>query len=194
MRRRGSATRHGRPISASSAARRSGCSPAAPRSRNGRSRSRRSRRRSQLPGRSRRRGRPRAARALILRAPVADGAAMDTRDFVLVQGIEVTRETLARWSARPWPVLGAWFLGALAISSLLLLAVLVVSSAVSPDIGFRYVPSRPQGFELHGMAETMGRNSLVLALHAVACVAGFIAGSSLPLSAERRTGLSRDIH
>ena len=27
------------------------------------------------------------------------------------------------------------------------------------------------------------RNSLVLALHAMACVAGFIAGSALPLSA-----------
>ena len=30
------------------------------------------------------------------------------------------------------------------------------------------------------------RNSLVLALHAFACVAGFIAGSSLALSAARR--------
>ena len=38
------------------------------------------------------------------------------------------------------------------------------------------------------------RNGLVLALHAMACVAGFIAGSSLPLSAENRTGLSRWVH
>ena len=38
------------------------------------------------------------------------------------------------------------------------------------------------------------RNSLVLALHAFACVAGFIAGSSLVLSAERRTGLSKLVH
>jgi hypothetical protein len=38
------------------------------------------------------------------------------------------------------------------------------------------------------------RNGLVLALHAMACVAGFIAGSSLPLSAEKRTGLSRWVH
>jgi stage II sporulation SpoM-like protein len=35
---------------------------------------------------------------------------------------------------------------------------------------------------------------LVLALHAMACVAGFIAGSSLPLQAERRDGLSRWVH
>ena len=39
------------------------------------------------------------------------------------------------------------------------------------------------------MLGVLGRNSLVLALHAFACVAGFIAGGALPLSAERRTGL-----
>ena len=38
------------------------------------------------------------------------------------------------------------------------------------------------------------RNSLVLALHAMACVAGFMAGSSLPLSASKRHGLSRWVH
>jgi uncharacterized membrane protein SpoIIM required for sporulation len=38
------------------------------------------------------------------------------------------------------------------------------------------------------------RNSLVLALHAMACVAGFIAGSSLPLQAAQRTGQMRVIH
>ena len=40
----------------------------------------------------------------------------------------------------------------------------------------------------------LGRNALVLALHAMACVAGFIAGSSLPLQANQRTGLARLIH
>ena len=44
------------------------------------------------------------------------------------------------------------------------------------------------------MARILGRNALVLALHAVACVAGFMAGSSLQHEAERRTGLSRVIH
>ncbi len=37
-------------------------------------------------------------------------------------------------------------------------------------------------------------NLLVLALHAMACVAGFIAGSSLPLQAEHHTALSRWVH
>src|SRR5207248_10382447 len=40
----------------------------------------------------------------------------------------------------------------------------------------------------------MKRNLLVLALHAMACVAGFIAGSSLPLQAQHRHGLSRWVH
>ncbi len=34
----------------------------------------------------------------------------------------------------------------------------------------------------------------MLALHAMACVAGFIAGSSLPLQAQHRRGLSRWVH
>src|SRR5919112_3267249 len=40
----------------------------------------------------------------------------------------------------------------------------------------------------------MSVNDLVLALHALACVAGFMAGSSLPPSASHRTGLSRWVH
>src|SRR5581483_9136211 len=39
----------------------------------------------------------------------------------------------------------------------------------------------------------LSKNLLVLALHAMACVAGFIAGSSLPLQAELRRGLRRHI-
>ena len=38
------------------------------------------------------------------------------------------------------------------------------------------------------------RNSLVLALHATACVAGFIAGASMPIAAAQRTGFSRWVH
>jgi hypothetical protein len=48
--------------------------------------------------------------------------------------------------------------------------------------------------DLADVAHVLYRNSLVLALHAMACVAGFIAGSSLPHSAARRSGLSRWVH
>jgi hypothetical protein len=119
---------------------------------------------------------------------------MDTRDLALVHGMRDTRAALSRWGADPWPVLSRWFLGAYAIAGGLLAAVLVISSAVRPDLGFSYLPEPPGGIEVERVAGVMGRNSLVLALHAFACVAGFIAGSSLPLSAERRSGISRWIH
>ena len=44
------------------------------------------------------------------------------------------------------------------------------------------------------MGHVILRNSLVLLLHALACVAGFIAGSSLPLQAEHYTGVKRLVH
>ena len=34
----------------------------------------------------------------------------------------------------------------------------------------------------------------MLALHGFACVAGFIAGASMPIAAEQRTGISRWVH
>jgi hypothetical protein len=40
----------------------------------------------------------------------------------------------------------------------------------------------------------LARNGLVLALHAMACVAGFIAGSSLPLQARQRGRLTRALY
>jgi hypothetical protein len=119
---------------------------------------------------------------------------MQTQDIVLVRGMRDTREALARWSANPWPVLSSWLLGAYGIALLLLCAVWAVSSLVEPDVGFAYLPGSAHGIEFERVAETMGRNSLVLALHAFACVAGFIALNSLPYSAARRSGISKTIH
>jgi hypothetical protein len=48
--------------------------------------------------------------------------------------------------------------------------------------------------DLRDSARILSHNLLVLALHAMACVAGFIAGSSLPLQAAGRRGLSRAVH
>ena len=67
----------------------------------------------------------------------------------------------------------------------------IAASLLKPDLAsttarpLRAVPA------LDRVLGVLGRNSLVLALHAFACVAGFIAGATLPLTAERRTGLSR---
>jgi hypothetical protein len=119
---------------------------------------------------------------------------MDANQYVLGYGMRRTRSTLSLWSENPWPVLRTWVAGAALIAVVLIVAVGIAASLLDPDYGFTYSPSMPRGIELGHIAEVMFRNSLVLALHAVACIAGFIAGATLPLSAERRSGLSRVIH
>jgi hypothetical protein len=119
---------------------------------------------------------------------------VQTSDLTLVRGLADTRATLVVWNRRPWPVLGRWFAGALAITFALLAAVWVVASMSVPDPSVTTFIGRPDDPVLPRVAHVVGHNLLVLALHAMACVAGFIAGSSLPLEAERRSGLSRWVH
>src|SRR5215208_7571897 len=119
---------------------------------------------------------------------------MNANQYVFVHGMRRTRSILERWEENPWPVLRTWFLGALLISLGLLSAVTLIASNLIPDYGFHYSPSIPSGAEPGRILHIAGRNSLVLALHAFACIAGFIAGATLPLSAARKTGLSRIIH
>lgn len=119
---------------------------------------------------------------------------MDASQYAFVHGMRRTRATLERWREDPWAVLGSWLAGAAAIGVLLLAAVVAIASSLEPDIGFHYMPSLADGPEAERVAHIVGANSLVLALHAVACVAGFIAGSALPLSAARRRGVSRWVH
>ena len=64
-------------------------------------------------------------------------------------------------------------------------------SPPDPSVSFL---GRDQAPNIGQVLHVIGRNSLVLALHAMACVAGFIAGSSLPLEAEQRTGAWRWVH
>lgn len=115
-------------------------------------------------------------------------------ELVVVQGLRDTRGTLARWNARPFATIGPWFASAAGICAALLVAVLVVAHFSQAD---------PSGFSQPGVTAPPGlgdvgdilfRNSLVLTLHAMACIAGFIAGSSLPLEAERYSGVWRWVH
>jgi hypothetical protein len=119
---------------------------------------------------------------------------MSANEYAFTHGMARTRSALDRWRRNPAPVLGSWFAGAAAIALLLLCAVWAVAATVGADLGFEYLPGSPHGLELDEIAEIIGRNSLVLALHAFACIAGFIAGSSLPLSTESRSGISRWVH
>jgi hypothetical protein len=127
---------------------------------------------------------------------VGSGAVIGSsrEDYVVVQGLRDTRATFAMWHADHWRVLRPWFAGALAIAVLLLAAVWVVAKLVTPDpspIGLAGV-THPSS--LDDAWPILYRNSLVLALHAMACVAGFIAGSSLPMVAESKTGVWRKVH
>jgi Stage II sporulation protein M len=115
-------------------------------------------------------------------------------DYVLVRGIRDTRGALARWNDDPWPVLRSWAGLALVVAIGLLAVVWVVSTLAPADPTPLSLPGLTEAPSPQDVLAVLFRNSLVLALHATACVAGFIAGSSLPLTAARRSGFSRSIH
>jgi hypothetical protein len=115
-------------------------------------------------------------------------------ELVVVRGLRDTRGTLQRWNDRPWAVLGPWFAGAFLVSALLLGATLLVASLSTPDPTRLRLPGVNAPAGLSDVGHILFRNSLVLALHAMACVAGFIAGSSLPLEAQRYKGWWRAVH
>jgi hypothetical protein len=115
---------------------------------------------------------------------------MRADDLVLVSGMRSTRATLREWNEDGAKVLGPWLLGALAVAGLLLVAIWLVATVVTPDPTFYPLASG----SLESVGIVLFRNGLVLALHALACVAGFIAGSSLPLEAQRYTGWWRTVH
>jgi hypothetical protein len=119
---------------------------------------------------------------------------VETSDVVLVQGVRETRVALERWTRDPWPVLGQWFAGGLAVAVGLLGVIWLVSVIAKPDLTPFSIPGVTDPPSAGNIGEILYRNSLVLALHATACVAGFIAGSSLPLSAARKSGFSRLVH
>jgi len=120
--------------------------------------------------------------------------ARTVNESVLSHGLEDTRETLAEWRAGRWKVLCGWFALGVTIALSLLAAVWFTSGVLTPDITPWNMPGFTSPSEPSDLLPILYRNALVLALHATACVAGFIAGSSMPLAAEQRTGFSRWIH
>jgi len=119
---------------------------------------------------------------------------MKAEELALVQGWDDTRRTLTRWNGDRLGVLWPWVRGSLAVAAALLASIWVVATLATPD---------PTGVSLPGVwspattsdfAFVLFRNGLVLALHALACVAGFMAGSSLPVAAGGYSGLWRKVH
>jgi hypothetical protein len=114
--------------------------------------------------------------------------------LAFVQGMDDTRAALRRWNAAPFAALGPWVAGAFAISVALLAAVLVIARVTTPDTTGYLLPGLNTPPTLGAVGHVLFRNSLVLALHSMACVAGFIAGSSLPQQAEHYSGWWRTVH
>src|SRR5688572_23834251 len=105
-----------------------------------------------------------------------------------------TKLALERWNREPGVVLRPWCLLSAAIAVALLLAVYAMATFSTPDRTIYLIPGYNADVTIADYGRVLFRNSLVLALHALACVAGFMAGSSLPLSAAHRSGLSRWVH
>jgi hypothetical protein len=124
----------------------------------------------------------------------ADVAPRPKQDLVLAQGMRETRVALASWSAAPGPIIGSWMFGALLVAIGLLTATWAVATISTPDSSFVWLPGATSPVDVQDYARILTNNLLVLALHATACVAGFIAGNSLPLAAKDMTGFRRFIH
>ena len=124
----------------------------------------------------------------------ADGCLVSVNDLVLVQGMADTKLALSRWNERPWRVLRPWLALSLLIALLLLVSIFVIAELSTPDSTLYLLPGVNTTAGVDDYAHVLFRNSLVLALHALACVAGFIAGSSMPLAAAQRSGVSRWVH
>jgi hypothetical protein len=119
---------------------------------------------------------------------------MSVNELVLVQGMRHTRLALDRWNRDPLAVLRPWLGLSVLIACGLLFSVYVIARLSTPD-SIRYlIPGFNTDAGVADYLQVLYRNSLVLALHGLACVAGFLAGSSLPLSASQRGGLSRWVH
>jgi uncharacterized membrane protein SpoIIM required for sporulation len=115
-------------------------------------------------------------------------------EHVFSHGMRDTRETFELWSESRFSVLGGWLALSLTIALTLLAAVWFVAGLVTPDITPIHLPGVTEPTSPSDLLPILWRNALVLALHATACVAGFIAGASMPIAAAQRSGISRWIH
>jgi hypothetical protein len=119
---------------------------------------------------------------------------MKTENMALVQGWADTRTALRDWGERPGSALLPWALGSLTIAMVLLTVTWIIAIGTTPDPNAVYFPGLYFTSTLGDFGFILYRNGLVLALHGFACIAGFMAGSSLPQVAEGYSGTWRWIH
>lgn len=119
---------------------------------------------------------------------------MTAAQLALVRGWDDTKATLRGWHAHPRAAVLPWAVGSLLVTAGLLLATWLVAVIATPDPSGASFPGVTGPATVGDFGFVLLRNGLVLALHALACVAGFMAGSSLPLQAQEYRGALRWIH
>jgi hypothetical protein len=124
----------------------------------------------------------------------ADASSMDVSAYAFAHGVRDTRATLRAWQQAPAAVVGRWAAGSALAAIGLLLAVWLIAAVGGAEPRVLYLRPPFVVGDAGDVLSVLRRNMLVLALHAMACVAGFIAGSSLPLQAQHRHGVSRWVH
>jgi len=120
--------------------------------------------------------------------------AMRAEQLAAAEGWAQTRETLERWRAAPGRPLRGWASLALLVALGLLVAVWLRAATALPDPTPREIVGVTRPATLGDLGFVLARNGLVLALHALACVAGFMAGAALPRVARGYGGAWRRLH
>ncbi len=120
---------------------------------------------------------------------------MTAERYVLFEGLRSTRNVLGEWNGHPWRTVGAWTALSLGIAAALLYSVYAVAKFSIPDPSRSGVAgiNRPAA----GWADArviLYRNTLVIALHAMVCVAVFIATSAIPQVSAGMSASWRRVH
>ena len=111
----------------------------------------------------------------------------------MASGVRDTRAALVRWRADRWRVLATWAFASLGVAVALLTATWVVATVDTPDAAYDLAGvSRPA--EAADVRLILIGNALVLTLHAMACVAAYLARRSIPLEAAGYGRVWRSLH
>jgi hypothetical protein len=111
---------------------------------------------------------------------------MKADGLAVVQGWPDTVARLRRWRGAPGRRLTEWALGSAAVALALLAATWYVATLLPVDPSPYPFPGLTRPAHPADFAFVLYRNLLVLGLHAMACVAGFIAGSPRYVDRGRR--------
>lgn len=117
----------------------------------------------------------------------------NANDLIFKETMRETRETLARWRRRPLHTISRWLILSLLIAISMLAAVLAVSHFVTAEYT-TVLPNIYHEPHLKDAVRVFFRNSLVLALHAFVCIAGFMAMRALPEQTKYKRGVDRWVH